>query len=454
MVTTWMEGFSVPVHYTATQSRVPLLDCTLTTTSPEEMTISREVDLAPLLLKPLQLVDINLPLTSMAMGGPYLRVRGLFVAKSSPQDKASLLRERLRCPPSTYPSTMPSGKLHVQFLSLTKLRRTFMDVSEPVVGMELVVSGEDEPSDPSSRRLEFNGTMPSYGEYAIYFESAEGTIALPSSKHTTLMRVWLRDKAKSEGGSNDDGGGSDYNCVAVLTLPVLPCMVMEGHVLEGCFPLRTHLGHTKVGDLRLSIQYVPDELVFSQPQSSSLGVLGSGDVRDYRIKVCSLRGVYDPSFPGRKDPYVEVAVVQSRNENERSEEDCYSMAATTIAGDASEQAHWNEVVDLKVPPPSDKPWIIRVRLKTAAVMKDEGREDLLGQAYLPWPPTGTHNPGGTSYQLTHPTSSTTVAYINLAFLGPVSSDTSTAQPGYEAAVLGGNDHQPPPMSPDWTRVPW
>jgi len=239
-------------------------------------------------------------------------------------------------------------------------------------------------------------------------------------------------------------------------------MVMEGHILEGCFPLRSHLGQTKIGDLRLSLQYIPDELVFSQPQATVLEPQGetSGSSEErFRIKICSLRGVYDPTFPGRKDPYVEVAVIQSKSDDqkkkdgkeEEEEGGPYSIATTTIAGDAFEQAHWDEVVEIKTPPSnSTSPWLIRLRLKTAALIKEDNQGDLLGQAYLPWPAADDHK--RTIYQLLHPSSSVVIGNLTLTFLGRDARD-DVPGPGYETTVVGDSDQPPPPMSPDKRKRP-
>lgn len=452
------KALAVPVHWSPSQSRVPVLQLQLYHSSDPDVPVAfASLDLPAIILRPLQLLHLQLPLLTATdtastadlapTAPPTLHLRVLYCSQSSPAGHVASLSDRLLLSNSQAaaaaqgpaPVGTPAGKLQVQLYSVTKLKRGCTEVASPRVSVSVQLPGQ------ARQAVQVCGSPSPFGEYAIYFDrGAEALLTLP---HACATHPVVDLVLESSGGGAMEGGGGGGEGAAEMgrvSVPVLDAMSKEGHILDVCYPLRAPGSCLKVADLRLSLQYVPDDLVYVQRPAAAAqdGQAGQG-TRVLRLRIGAMRGLYCPDLPGRRDPFVEVGLLMPPREGgagEEEEEEAGSRASTEGEGGEAlvsvvrssisvlgfENVVWDEVVEVPVGLEHEaEPLALAVRVKSAAVLSSSHR--LLGRLRLPWP----GEEGGESgwYQLQHPTDpGGTVGELSLAFLGVVDGACSRLQP--------------------------
>lgn len=431
----WDKSLSVPVHWSPTQSRVPVLHCQLSHSSdPSAPLAFATLDLAALLLRPLQLVYACLPLLtstdvepdqlSSNVDGPCLFVRCLYACASSAPSRVTAMAERLASPlppPGPMPVGAPAGRLQVQLYSVTKLRRGCSGVANPQVWLCLQVPGQACPP-----LVRLDGSLSPFGEYAIYFdEAAEASLAVGSGCGAhPLLHVVLTGQGEGESQGLEVGR---------VTVPLLDALGKEGHVIDACYPLRAPGSCLKVADVRLALQFVPTSLGYTQTSASQAQGQEGGAARVLQVRVGALRGLYCHDFPGRKDPFVELGLIlpaapsveAGEGEDEGSMPEgshtgaeecdfvcCHVRSSVCTAG--FEHLVWDEVLELPLPPDmSHEGATLVVKLKSAATLAPDR---LLGSTHVPWPMDAGSERGW--FTLSHPRApEESVGEVSLAFLG-------------------------------------
>jgi hypothetical protein len=394
----WGETFSAPIHWSPAQARAPVLECTLSSCRPGGVPVSHGkawLDLAPLLLKPLQLIGACLPITHPGEppGAALVQARAVYVSQSGATGgPAERVQRRLTARPQAAALATPAGHVQVQLLSLTKIRRTCLSISSPLVGVGLLGAAGPVQSQ------EFRGSVSAFGDYSFYFDGAEAVLAVGAQEHTLILEFSLRD----------GDGPADLGAIGVLRVPLLEALTREGHVLDLCYPLRQEDTALKLGDLRLSLQFVPDGLLFVKRRAAP-------GVRRLRVKVYRVRGLNHENFPGRKDPYVEARLLASGTDGgARGPRE--GVVRSSVVGDAFENISWDEVLEVPIPEDADHVDGLELKVRSAVVCPGEGRGDLLGTVNIPW--SDTQFVGGAWYSLTHPTKPALfTGDVRVAFLG-------------------------------------
>ena len=306
------ETFRVPTHWSLRQRTVPVLSALIMAQSsilhPQSTPIaSVRVPLAALITQPNQILEATFPATSSSVVAPAAAVR-LKIQFKPKSDRSTPFKLSARLP-STLPQQQQQGRLHVHVVSAQRMR----GMSAPFVRMRV-----DGGAGAATRQDLDGGEEPTWNEHFMLPVRAR-------IDQTPMLHVDVIDASGR---------------TLTTLLPILSRVTIQGHIMEGTFPLidaDARLGEKKRVEIRLSVQWISD----------SNSELQQGDASSatevWSVTAVAARNLVQRGWSGSKDVYVRVVPVAG------SRELVDFAKEASVACDVDDQPLWNERLSMTVP---------------------------------------------------------------------------------------------------------